>query len=91
MAANHTTFYLAGNHKQFWKPCMNDYVWKLGSGKKLKKEWHCMKFGVTWCIGGCWFPTTCTNFCTCLLIIYLQFILNAVSSSDYIVSTWWED
>jgi len=39
MAANHTTFYSAGNHKQFWKPCMNDCVCKQhGSGKKLKNK-----------------------------------------------------
>lgn len=39
MAANHSTFYLAGNHEQFWKPRMNDFVCKQhGSGKKLKNE-----------------------------------------------------
>jgi hypothetical protein len=93
MAANHIKFYLVGNHKQFWKPCRNDCVCKQhGSGRKLKKgkKWHCMKFSVTWCIWGCWFSSTCTNFCTCRLIIYLQSILNAVSSSDNIVSTWQE-
>jgi hypothetical protein len=35
----YTKFDVTGNHKQFWKPCMNDFVCtQHGSGKTIEKE-----------------------------------------------------
>ena len=87
---NYTKFDVTGNHKQFWKPCMNDFVCtQHGSGKTIKKErndtvWNLVSSDAFVLVG--FLQLVLTLVLGCLLFTYLWFILNAVSSSNYMVS-----